>query len=190
MTALMLLLAAAEEAEGGLGGPFALEPGLMFWTWVVFLVLLFALRKYAWPPIVRLTEERERKIAEQLADAERLNHEAQAALEEHRALVAGAREEAHGLINEAKALAEQERQNLIARAHEEQERILERARRESPNRSAGPRDTEVSPCRLHLFPSREPGHSLKPIPSGPGPGLSLPSPDQGQDESQDGEAGR
>jgi F-type H+-transporting ATPase subunit b len=79
---------------------------------------------------VRLTEERERKIAEQLADAERLNHEAQAALEEHRALVAGAREEAHGLINEAKALAEKERQNLIARAHEEQERILERARRE------------------------------------------------------------
>jgi F-type H+-transporting ATPase subunit b len=130
MTVPLLLVAAAAETEGGLGGPFALEPGLMFWTWVVFLVLLFALRKYAWPPIVRLTEERERKIAEQLADAERLNHEAQAALEEHRALVAGAREEAHGLINEAKALAEKERQNLIARAHEEQERILERARRE------------------------------------------------------------
>jgi F-type H+-transporting ATPase subunit b len=130
MTALLLLLAAAEEAEGGLGGPFALEPGLMFWTWVVFLVLLFALRKYAWPPIVRLTEERERKIAEQLADAERLSNEAQATLEEHRKLVAGAREEAHGLINEAKGLAEKERQNLIAKAHEEQERILERARRE------------------------------------------------------------
>lgn len=130
MTVPLLLVAAAAETEGGLGGPFALEPGLMFWTWVVFLVLLFALRKYAWPPIVRLTEERERKIAEQLAEAERLNHEAEAALEEHRKLLAGAREEAHGLINEAKALAEKERQNLIARAHEEQERILERARRE------------------------------------------------------------
>ncbi len=126
----LLLLTLAEEAEGGLGGPFALEPGLMFWTWVVFLVLLFALRKYAWPPIVRLTEERERKIAEQLGDAERLNRQAQVALEEHRQLLAGAKEEAHGLLNEAKAVAEQERQHLIAKAQEEQEQILERARRE------------------------------------------------------------
>ena len=126
----LLLLVAAEGAEGGLGGPFALEPGLMIWTWIVFIVLLVALRKYAWPPIVRLTEEREQKIAAQLADAERLNGEAAAALEEHRKLLANAKEEAHGLIHEAKGVAERERQHLLAKAQEEHDRMLERAKRE------------------------------------------------------------
>jgi F-type H+-transporting ATPase subunit b len=126
----LALLAAAEGGEGGLGGPFSLEPGLMIWTWVVFIVLLLALRKYAWPPIVRLTEEREQRIAEQLTEAERLNKEAAAALEEHRKLVASAKEEAHALVNEAKGVAEQERQHLLARAQEEHDRLLERAKRE------------------------------------------------------------
>ena len=126
----LLLLVAAEGAEGGLGGPFALEPGLMIWTWIVFIVLLVALRKYAWPPIVRLTEEREQKIAAQLADAERLNGEAAAALEEHRKLLASAKEEAQSLIHDAKGVAEQERQHLLAKAQEEHDRMLERAKRE------------------------------------------------------------
>jgi F-type H+-transporting ATPase subunit b len=126
----LAFLAAAEGGESGLGGPFALEPGLMIWTWIVFIVLLLALRKYAWPPIVRLTEEREQKIAAQLADAERLNAEAAAALEEHRKLLASAKEEAHGLINEAKGVAEQERQHLLTKAQEEHDRLLDRAKRE------------------------------------------------------------
>jgi F-type H+-transporting ATPase subunit b len=125
-----LLVLAAAEGEGGLSGPFAVEPGLMIWTWLVFIVLFLALRKWAWPPIVRLTEEREQKIAAQLADAERLNAEAAAALEEHRKLLASAKEEAHALLNEAKGFAEQERQHLLVKAQEEHDRLLERARRE------------------------------------------------------------
>lgn len=134
----MLLLAqaghAAEEAEhatsGGLGGPFALEPGLIIWTWIVFLSLFFLLRKYAWPSIVRLTEEREKKIAHQLEEAEKANTEAKAALEEHRRLLAGGKEEAQALINEAKGVAQKEREHLLAKTHDEQAQMLERAKRE------------------------------------------------------------
>ena len=46
-----------------MGGPFSIEPGLIIWTWLVFGALLFLLWKYAWPAIVRATEERERTIA-------------------------------------------------------------------------------------------------------------------------------
>ena len=111
---------AQEGAEGGLGGPFALEPGLIIWTWLVFIVLFFLLRKYAWPPIVRLTEEREKLIAKQLDEAERVNTEAKMALEEHKQLLSGAKDEAHKLINEAKGLASKEREHLLAQAREEQ----------------------------------------------------------------------
>jgi len=127
---LPLMLVAAEAAEGGLGGPFTIEPGLIIWTWIVFGVLFLMLRKYAWPPIVRLTEEREKKIAAQLGEAERLNLEAQTALDEHKKLLAGAKDEALALINEAKALAHKEREQLLAKAQDEHEQVLERARRE------------------------------------------------------------
>lgn len=128
--ALFLLLQEAEHAAEGPSGPFALEPGLIIWTWLVFGVLLFLMWKFALPPIVRLTEERERKIKAELEEAERRHAEAQAALEEHKKLLAGARGQAHALLAEAKAVAEREREALLAKARQEQEQILERAKRE------------------------------------------------------------
>jgi F-type H+-transporting ATPase subunit b len=133
MTTVLLALAASQEhgAEaGGLPGPFRLEPGLIVWTWIVFLALFFLLRRFAWPAILRVTEERERRIERQLAESERLNAEAQKTLAEHRQLLAGARQEAHQLVTSAKAAAEKEREQLLARARQEQEQVLERARKE------------------------------------------------------------
>ena len=98
MYVLLALLQEHEAAEGALPATFRLEPGLMIWTWVVFVSLFLLLRKYAFPPIVRLTEARERKIASQLEQAEKANAEAQAILAEHRQLMDGAKEEAHALI--------------------------------------------------------------------------------------------
>ncbi len=74
-----LLALVQEDGGGGLQGPFKPEPGLIIWTWLVFIILFFLLRKYAWPPIVRLTEERERLIAKQLAEAGQANADAKAA---------------------------------------------------------------------------------------------------------------
>ena len=55
MFTLMLFM---QEA---LPAPFRTNIGLIIWTWIVFIGLFLLLRKYAFPPIVRLTEERERK---------------------------------------------------------------------------------------------------------------------------------
>ncbi len=59
-----------------------------------------------------------------------MNAESQAALDEHKRLLAGAKEDAHALINEAKTVAEKEREALLAKTRQEQEQILERAKRE------------------------------------------------------------
>ncbi|HIP31867.1 MAG TPA: F0F1 ATP synthase subunit B, partial [Crocinitomicaceae bacterium] len=40
--------------------------GLFFWQTVLFLALLFLLRKYAWKPILNAVNEREEKIADSL----------------------------------------------------------------------------------------------------------------------------
>jgi F-type H+-transporting ATPase subunit b len=124
------LLQEGHGEAGGATGPFALEPGLIIWTWIVFLALFLLLRKFAWPPIVRLTEERERAIQKQLAEAASLNEAAQATLEEQNRLLAQAKDQAQELVTQAKSVGEKERERLLARAREEQEAILERARRE------------------------------------------------------------
>lgn len=125
-----LLALLQEAAEHGPASPFEPEFGLIFWTLLIFGVLFFVLKKYAWPPIVAATEERERKIAHQLEEAERMNAESQAALDEHKRLLAGAKEDARALIGEAKTVAEKEREGLLAKTRQEQEQILERAKRE------------------------------------------------------------
>jgi len=128
---LPYLLPLLQEAEDhGPASPFEPEFGLIFWTWIVFIGLFFVLKKYAWPAILNATEERERKIALQLEEAERMHGEAKTALEEHRALLAGAKEEASKLIGEAKSVGEKEREAMVNRAREEQEQLVDRAKRE------------------------------------------------------------
>jgi F-type H+-transporting ATPase subunit b len=125
-----LVLLAAVQEEHGPSSPFEVEFGLFFWTWLVFIALFFLLKRFAWPAIVKATEDREKKIANQLAEAERMNQEATTALEEHKSLLAGAKEEAGALINEAKVVGQKEREQILAKAREEHDQMLERAKRE------------------------------------------------------------
>lgn len=147
----LLLLAqhAAEAAQehapeaGHVATPFDINTGLIIWTVVVFSILLVLLWKFAWPTLVKSVEERERRIAQQLEEAAKANAEAQRLLDEHRAAQAQSRAEAQELITRAKAVAQKEREALIAKAHEEQEQMLERARREI----AAERDKAVAALR-------------------------------------------
>lgn len=128
---ISVLLAIQEHAAAeGFSSPFEVNFGLFFWTWVVFIGLFFALRKWAWPEILKATEERERRIKGQLEEAARMNVEAKAALDEHKKLLAGARGEAQAMLNEAKSASQKEREHLLHKTREEQEQMLERAKRE------------------------------------------------------------
>ena len=127
----LLILALQEHAASGApASPFEVNFGLFFWTWIVFLALFFTLKRFAWPAILKATEERERKIKHQLEEAERMNAEAKAALEEHKRLLAGAKDQAQALLAEAKVVAQQERETLLDKTREEQVQMLARAKRE------------------------------------------------------------
>lgn len=129
MTALLFVQEAAGEATHKIT-PFDINPGLIIWTLVVFGILMAILWKYGWPSLLKSVEEREARIAKQLADAERANAEAARLLEQHRQGLAAARAEAQEIIATAKVVAQKEREQLLARTREEQEQLLERARRE------------------------------------------------------------
>jgi F-type H+-transporting ATPase subunit b len=78
------------------------EIGLLIWTLLAFLVVLFILGKFAWPAIVKGLRERENSIASSLETAERVKAEMAQLKTENEALLAKAREERAQLLKEAR----------------------------------------------------------------------------------------
>ncbi len=101
--------------------------GLFFWQTVLFLALLFLLRKYAWKPILNAVNEREEGIKNALDSAENAKREMenlqadnQKLLNEARAeretMLKEARDIKNKMIEEAKDEAKQEANKLISQA--------------------------------------------------------------------------
>lgn len=108
---------------------------LIFWEIVSFGILLFLLYKYAFPGILSVLEEREKKIKDSLDQAEEHRFEAERRLREYEAklnaagkeaeaVLAAAKERAHRLLdeNEQRLTAEAERIRGDATREIEQER--------------------------------------------------------------------
>ena len=133
----------AHAAEAAPASPFEVNFGLFFWTWVVFLILLFLLWKFAWPQILEATVAREQKIKAQLGEAERLNGEAKAALAEAAKQNADARNAAQQLLAEAKAAVDKERASAVEKIKQDQDALLERTRRDI----ASERDKAIADLR-------------------------------------------
>jgi F-type H+-transporting ATPase subunit b len=127
----MLLSLLLQHEEAGQGPtPFDINTGVIFWTVLIFGILMVLLWRFAWPSILKSVEEREHRIRKQLEDAERANAEAQRLLDEHKKTIAGARTEAQEMIAKAKAVAQKERELLLAKAREEYDQLLARARKD------------------------------------------------------------
>lgn len=101
--------------------------GLFFWQLVIFVSLIFLLRKFAWKPILSAVEERESKISDALDQAEKAkaevsrlqsNNEAllREAQQERDAMLKSAREAKDAMIAEAKGKAAEEAERMIAAA--------------------------------------------------------------------------
>src|SRR2546427_11176272 len=102
----MLAALLQEGAGGGAAGPLSVDGGLVIWTLVVFGLLLFVLRRSAWPLLLAAVREREQKRERMLADAARDREESAALLAVHTRLIAGARSWAQELIAQAHTVAE------------------------------------------------------------------------------------
>ena len=115
---------------GGGGGILDIDPGLMIWTTVTFLLLLAFLGKFAWKPIVRTLQDREGKIRESLEQAEKARREAKALMSKNEELIGRAQQEADEIVRQAKDSAEQLRGSLADKAKSEADEMIATAKRE------------------------------------------------------------
>lgn len=103
---------------------------LIFWEVVSFGILLFVLYKFAFPGILSVLEEREKKIKDSLDQAERHRAEAERTLREYEAKLSAASKDAEGLLAAAKERAQRLMEENEQRMTTEAERIKGDATRE------------------------------------------------------------
>ena len=121
-------LAAQEEHSGP---PNLLEPnfGVMAWTVIIFLILMFVLSKFAFKPLFAAVEAREKALEDAIAGAKRDRDQAEQLLSQQRVQLEAARTEAQAIIADSRATAERMRGDLLAQTKQQQEEMLEQARR-------------------------------------------------------------
>jgi F-type H+-transporting ATPase subunit b len=103
---------------------------LLFWSAVSFAILLFLLKRYAFPAITEMLDARERSIAQNLAKAEQARKEAEQLLAEYQAKLNAAQQQAAAMLDQARKQAQQASDENQRRVKEETDRMLAAARDE------------------------------------------------------------
>jgi F-type H+-transporting ATPase subunit b len=105
-------------------------PGLMIWTIIFFLIVFFILKKVAFARVQAMIDERRARIAAAIQEADNARDEARSLLEEHKKLMQEARGEAEGIIAEARKTRDAMETRMRDETEQERQRRLEETRRE------------------------------------------------------------
>lgn len=107
---------------------------------IVFGILIWFSVKFIWPPLVKAIEDRQKKIAEGLAAAERGQTELQSAHGEAQVIVNTAREQAKKIVDQAHKREVTIVEEARGTAVEEGKRIVESSRADAQQEKARARD--------------------------------------------------
>jgi F-type H+-transporting ATPase subunit b len=96
--------------------------GLVFWMTLTFLVLFFALKKFAWPSVLSMLKEREEAISNALSAAEKAREEIKELHADNEKLLREARIQSEEILHRADEM----RKQTIGRAQNEAQKEFER----------------------------------------------------------------
>jgi F-type H+-transporting ATPase subunit b len=117
-------------------GIMDLKPGLTIWTAITFLLLVVVLSKFAWGPIVKMLDERERTIRDAIEQAKKERAEAERMFAEQKASLAQAQRDAAALASRSKQEVEAMRVELTAAARKEADALVASARQQITDEKA------------------------------------------------------
>jgi F-type H+-transporting ATPase subunit b len=126
MFAVLIYGILAVEPESG-GSLLDINPGLIFWTVITFIGLIFILKKVAWKPILDALDQREGAIRESLEKAEKAKEEAQKILEQNQANLNKAEEESRKIIEQSRSFAEKLKEQMLTDTKQQSKKLLEEA---------------------------------------------------------------
>lgn len=106
------------------------NPGLIVWTIVTFIVLMVVLKIFAWKPLLESLRRREDGVRDALERAERARDEAEQLMEENKRHLAEAEHESRRIMNESRSLAEKLKEEILQNANAHSKKLVEMAREE------------------------------------------------------------
>ena len=128
-----------------------IEPGLLIWTMITFILLLVVLRLVAWKPLLSALEQRETTIRNSLDEAQRAREEAERLMAENQRILADANRESARLLEQGREEAERLRASLAQQAQAEAARLVEDARRDiQRERQLAVQDLKATAAELAL----------------------------------------
>lgn len=141
LLALLVLAGPLWASDGGGGSVTQLDRWRnALWAWGLFAVLLGILGRFAWKPVIKVIEEREQAIADNIAEAQKRRAESEETLAEYKAQLAEAESEIAAMIERSRKQAEDHRNEVLQKAqHEAAETVaaardqIEHAKREALN---------------------------------------------------------
>lgn len=106
------------------------NPGTLFWMLIIFGIVLFILKKFAWKPILNALKEREESIASALNKADEAKKEVADLKAGNEKIIAEARREKEAILKEAKELKDKIVAEAKDKAIAEAQKTIEQARQQ------------------------------------------------------------
>ena len=104
------------------------ELGTYVWSLVIFLTVLFVLKKFAWNPLLDFLDEREKDIAESLKMAESAKTDLEKIKEESEKILNEAKKEGKTIVSDSKQKAEESANKILNDAKEKSNEFLDDAK--------------------------------------------------------------
>ena len=106
------------------------NPGTIFWMVIIFGIVLFILRKFAWAPILKALKEREESISNALSSADLARKEVAGLKADNEKVIAEARKERDIILKEAKEIKEKIVAEAKEKAAQEAQKTIDQARQQ------------------------------------------------------------
>jgi F-type H+-transporting ATPase subunit b len=107
-----------------------INPGLILWTIVTFVIVLIILRLTAWKTLLGALTAREEKIRTSIEQAESARLEAQRLLEENKRQLALAEDHSQRVIREGRDMGERLKAEILEKANSSARHVIEQAKDE------------------------------------------------------------
>ena len=104
--------------------------GTIFWMLIIFGIVLFILKKFAWVPILKALKDREKSIADALNTAEKTRKEVAGLKASNDQIIAEARKEKDLILKEARDMKDRLISDAKVQANLEAQKSIEYARQQ------------------------------------------------------------
>jgi F-type H+-transporting ATPase subunit b len=107
--------------------------GLMFWTCIIFILLVLVLKKFAWKPILSAVDQRNESISNSLLAAEKARDEIASLTSNNEQIIAKAKMDRDALLKEARDMKNEIILHAKDTASKEADKIITSAKEQISN---------------------------------------------------------